>query len=92
MDIARQILAVSFVLALLAGALRALRRGGRLLPSLPGSSKRGRASALQVVGRVPLTPQHCLHIVRAGDREWVLATHPQGCTPISERSGTGAEA
>ena len=83
MDTARQILAVGCVLMLLAGAVWALRRGRIALP-------RTRASGLQIVGRVTLTPQHSLHIVRSGEREWVLATHPQGCVTISERTPPGA--
>lgn len=91
MDVARQILVVLLVLILFGGARYALRRGVNLSNWTPPRPAPGRPS-LQVVGRVTLTPQHCLHIVRAGDREWVLATHPQGCTTISGGSEKGAEA
>jgi flagellar biogenesis protein FliO len=35
---------------------------------------------LQVLERVRLTPQHSVHIVRAGNRHLTIAVHPTGCT------------
>ena len=90
METVRQILAVVFVLALLGSALWALRRGAGPLQAL----RRGRdkAQALQIIERVALTPQHSLHVVRAGTCEWIVATHPQGCTVIREGKSAGAAA
>ncbi len=34
---------------------------------------------LERMDRLALTPQHMLHLVRVQGREWVVATHPQGC-------------
>src|SRR5450631_3876841 len=36
--------------------------------------------AVQTLDRLALTPLHALHVVRAGGRELLVATHPQGCT------------
>ena len=90
METTRQVLAVVFVLALLGAALWALRRGAG--PLQARRRGQGKAKALQVVERVTLTPQHSLHVVRAGAGEWILATHPQGCTVISESKSSGAAA
>jgi flagellar biogenesis protein FliO len=92
MDTARQTLAVFFVLLLLGAALWTLRRGTGPLSAAFTKISRDQGQSLQVVGRVALTPQHSLHIVRAGEREWVLATHPQGCTVISSGTASGASA
>jgi hypothetical protein len=49
--------------------------------------ERGRAPAferpLERMERLALTPQHMLHLVRIQGREWVVATHPQGCAFLS---------
>jgi flagellar biogenesis protein FliO len=46
------------------------------------------------VERLSLTPQHSLHMVRVNGREFVVATHPQGCTLVTavaeQAIGTGA--
>lgn len=86
MDVARQLAAVALVLALLGAALWALRRGASPLWIRAHQSAPNQGPSLQVMGRVTLTPQHSLHVVRAGDREWVVATHPQGCTVIGRDS------
>ena len=90
MEVAHQLAAVVFVLALLGLALRVLRRGTMPLLSLRG--RRGPDDALQAVSRIALTPQHSLHVVRSGSEEWILATHPQGCTVIREGRAKGAAA
>ncbi len=85
MEIARQVSAVMLVFALLGAALWALRRGGRL--RLPGAMRpAGRGRALETVERLALTPQHSLHLVKIGGREVVVATYPQGCALLTERS------
>jgi len=84
---------VLFVFALLGAALWALRRGARM----PGFSLRqgfslppGRTRRLASVDRLALSPHHALHLVRLGDREMVVATHPQGCTVLTERKTQAA--
>jgi flagellar biogenesis protein FliO len=92
MEATRQIPAVFLVLVLLGGALWALRRGAGPLRGALRRATRDQSHSLQVMGRITLTPHHSLHIVRAGAREWVVATHPQGCTVISSGDTTGAAA
>ncbi len=89
METLRPVLAIAFVLALLGAALWALRREAGPL-RIPRSGKQpGRG--FKVVERIPLTPQHSLHVVRAGAEEWILATHPQGCSVI-QKSGSAETA
>lgn len=74
-EILRQTFAVIAVFALLAGAIWKLRSGGVRWPHPAGAGARV-ASA----GRIALTPQHSIHVVRIDGRELVVATHPHGCT------------
>jgi flagellar biogenesis protein FliO len=91
MDVAgtlRQVFSVLLVLSLLGLALWKLRRTG----SPPGWLWRralGGARALETVERLALTPQHALHLVRLHGGELLVATHPRGCTLLSE-NGPGA--
>lgn len=79
MDILRQILAIALVFGLLAGALWALRRRG-VVPR--GGLRRARKgpARLDVMERLPLTPQHALHLVRVRDQALLIAVHSGGCT------------
>ncbi|MEQ1945891.1 MAG: flagellar biosynthetic protein FliO [Bryobacteraceae bacterium] len=78
----RQLAGVLAVFVLLGAVLWTLRRAGRLTGvTLPSGRKR----ALSSVDRLVLSPQHTLHLVRMGDREMIVATHPQGCTVLGER-------
>lgn len=83
MEIARQAMAVAAVFALLGAVLYFARRGGAI--RFPMARLQGRVKSIEAVERVALTPQHALHIVRIHGREVVIATHPQGCTVVSER-------
>jgi len=80
MEMARQILSVLAVFGLLGAALWTMRRGGfaniRAL--------RRDAKSLESIERLPLTPQHALHLVKIRGRELVVATHPQGCALLLE--------
>ncbi|MBI5283296.1 MAG: flagellar biosynthetic protein FliO [Candidatus Solibacter usitatus] len=69
-------LAVVTVFSLLGGALWILRRQGRLSPG--GFSGRAASGPLQAVGRLALTPQHCLHLVRVEQRTVLIVTHAAG--------------
>jgi flagellar biogenesis protein FliO len=93
MDVVRQALSVALVFALLGFALWKLRRGGAGTVNFraPWRKSGGAARALESVERLALTPQHALHLVRVQGQEIVVATHPQGCTLLSEvRKGAGA--
>ena len=98
MDV-RQMLSVLAVFALLGGALFALRRGslGSLgLRTFDWESPRwsslrlarapARTKSLATMERLALTPLHSLHLVRIQGREMVVATHPRGCTVLSDGS------
>jgi len=76
MDLARQSLAITFVFALLSAALWLLKRRGviRIRGNQPN---RG---VLESCGKISLTAQHSVHLIRIGDRRLVLAVHPAGIT------------
>ena len=92
-ELIRQLLAALFVLGLLAALVWTLR--GR---NAGTGSNRNRVSGvvrnwlkatpqagtIEVVERKALTPQHTLHRLRMSGREFLLATHPQGCQLIAE--------
>jgi flagellar biosynthetic protein FliO len=69
------------VLALLAATLWWLRRRG-FAAALPGRSNRPR---LERVERVPLGPQHSLHLIRMGGQALLLVCSPAGCTVVATR-------
>ena len=90
MDIVRQLASVFFVLGLLILVVWILRR--RNLVQFRARSSRGRRRrVLESLERLPLSPQHSLHLVRIGDRMVVLAAHSGGCTLLDCRSLPGTE-
>lgn len=42
---------------------------------------------MQVLERLPLTPQHSLHLVRIDGRTLVVSSGPGGCTVLEETKG-----
>ena len=81
MDVARQLVSVLVVLALVVGFAWFMRRqAGFVRPRLFGS----RQSAIRVLHRVALTPQHSLHIVVLGDSTVILGAGPNGITILRE--------
>lgn len=85
MDVLRQILSVLLVFSLLGAVLWASKRGGRI--SFAGLARKrilGNTRSLIAVERLSLTPQHTLHIVRVNGREVLVATHPHGCSVVTE--------
>ena len=78
-DLIRQVLAVLAVFALLGSAVWKLRGG-----PLPLVGKRSDGPRLASVGRIALTQQHVIHLVRVDGREFIVATHPQGCSLLSD--------
>jgi flagellar biosynthetic protein FliO len=76
MDLARQSLAITFVLGLLWAALWLLKRRGTIRVRGNPSSR----GSLESCGKLFLTAQHSIHLVRIGDRNLVLAVHPGGIT------------
>jgi flagellar biogenesis protein FliO len=77
MDLAFQMVAVLAVLAAMGGGLWALNR--RRPPT-------ALEAGLQLEGRVALTPNHSLHLVRFRGAPMLVATHPGGCSimPLPE--------
>jgi flagellar biogenesis protein FliO len=75
MDALQSLAAIGLVLALLGAALFVLKKRGiaRL------SSMTGRAKQLELVDRLPLGPQHAIHLVRVGSRRVLIATSPGHC-------------
>ncbi len=76
-DFIRQGLAVLVVFVLLGAAVWKLRGG-------PFIKTRSQGPRLASVGRLVLTPHHAIHMLKIDGRELVVATHPQGCSVLSE--------
>jgi flagellar biogenesis protein FliO len=74
MDLAFQTIAVLAVLGAMAAVLWALNRRRPTAQS---------PSDLRLEGRVPLTPNHSLHVVRFRGSQVLVATHPGGCSILA---------
>ena len=79
MDIFGQLAAVGVVLAMLSGTLWWLRRRG-IAVRLP--VKKAAARKLECLERLPLGPQHTLHLVRLGEMALLVAASPSGCALV----------
>ena|SRR5579872_3511000 len=77
---AQQILSVLLVLGLLGGLLWLLRNRGMAFPRRGARRKSERH--LESIARLPLTPQHSVHLVRVSDHAVLLALSPSGCTLV----------
>jgi hypothetical protein len=89
----REILSLFVVFLLLGFTVWKLGyRQGRLRFRWPSFTTRGKAGQrmLSTVERLALTPQHTLHVLRLRGREFVVATHPHGCT-LLDVSATGGD-
>ena len=75
MDFGQQYGAVAVVLCLLGGTLWWLRRRGYAAIGGP----RRAARRMEALERLPLAPQHTLHLVRIGRTVALVATSPAGC-------------
>ncbi len=80
MEAVSQMAAVGLVLLLLAGALWWLRRRGYAAPVL---GRAAGARRLRAVERLPLGPNHSLHLVRMGDRALLVACGNTGCALLA---------
>jgi flagellar biogenesis protein FliO len=79
MEVLQQIVTAAGVLALLAGTLLWLRRRG-VVSVLP--RRRSGARRLDSLERLPLGPQHTLHLVRLGQTALLVSSSPAGCALI----------
>jgi flagellar biogenesis protein FliO len=75
----QQVLAVFLVLGLLGAALWLLRSRG--LARFSGPLRR-KSRHLEAIARLPLTPQHSVHLIRVSDHAILLALSPTGCTLV----------
>jgi len=80
-----QLFAVAGVLLLLGCALYFLRRKG---VARFGGADGGRQ--LQSLERLPLTPQHSLHLIRVYGRTVLIAVSPGGCSILDAEQRTPA--
>ena len=86
MDVIQQMAAVGLVILLLGVSLWVLRRRGIASVSLAGRPAKRR---LQCLERMPLGPQHTLHLVRLDGRELLVAASPAGCALLEKRTAEG---
>ena len=85
-----QIGPVIVVFALLGAILWWLRRRGLAHIAFPGvRAPRGGARQLELIERLPLTPQHSLHMVRAGGRTLLIGVAPTGCNVLADYGDRG---
>jgi len=82
MDLLGQMASVGGVVVLLAVTLWWLRRRG-FTAVVP---RRGNRHWLETVERLPLGPQHSLHLIRLGEQALVVACSPAGCTVVATRN------
>jgi len=82
MEMMEQMMAAGAVLALLAATLWWVRKRGLASVVFGGSRARRRLESLE---RLPLGPQHVLHLVRFEDRALLLAASPGGCVLLEQR-------
>lgn len=82
MDLMAQAASVAGVLALLVVALWWLRRRGFAVGPLPNGKQR---RLLETAARLPLGPQHSLHLVRWGEQALLVSCGPGGCALIASR-------
>jgi len=81
MESVQQILAVLLVLGLLGGTLLWLRSRG-MVRFTGGALRRSGGRKMQSLERLPLTPQHSLHLVSVSGRILLIAVSPGGCTVL----------
>ena len=79
MDMVSQFAAVAGVLVLLAASLWWLRRRGFAVAM---GARRTAGRRLECLERLPLGPQHTLHLIKLGDTVLLVASSPSGCALI----------
>ena len=82
MDLIGQLAAIGAVLSLLAVTLWWLRRRGFAAVR----PRRGERRLLETLDRLPLGPQHSLHLIRLGEQALVVACSPAGCSVVATRN------
>ncbi|MBV8810427.1 MAG: flagellar biosynthetic protein FliO [Acidobacteriaceae bacterium] len=79
-----QVVAVAMVLILLGATLWLLQRRG--IANWNGQLLRraGATKDMSVLERMPLTPNHSLHLVRVLDRALLIGVSPASCTQLAD--------
>jgi flagellar biosynthetic protein FliO len=85
-ELFQQFMIVLAVLGLLCGALWLLKRKGWARTGMRRSGDSGQPR-LEVIDRLPLTPQHSLHLVRLADRTLLIGLSPNGCNLLESCQG-----
>jgi len=80
MDLIPQFAAVAGVLTLLGATLWWLRQRG--FAAISPVKRRSATKHLECIERLPLSPQHTLHLVRLGDTALLVASSPSGCSLV----------
>ena len=83
-----QTLAIFFVLGLLITGLWLLRRKGLASVGFAGGNALRGARRMELIERLPLTPQHSLHLVRFDDRLILIGVSPGSCTQVDSFNGS----
>lgn len=80
MDLARESLALVLVLGLLWAALWLLQHKGNLRIERTKTAP----ALLESRAKLALGPRHSIHLIRAGDRDLLLALYPEGVTFLGD--------
>jgi flagellar biogenesis protein FliO len=89
MDLAEHLAALLAVFGLLAAAAWIFGRNRCGRSWLQIRRRSGAGGSMVVTDRLVLTPQHVLHLVNAGERRLLVATHPHGVSfdPAGDKFG-----
>lgn len=80
MEVLQQLVAVALVLGALCTLVWALKRKGWIQGRI--SSSRDAHAQLEIIGRLSLTPQHSVHLIRLADRVLLVGLSPSGCNVL----------
>jgi len=84
METIREMAGLAAVLALLGAAWWLLHRRG-------GTALAAGGRRLERLERLPLSPQHTLHLIRLGERILLVASSPGGCAVLESQARDNSE-
>jgi flagellar biogenesis protein FliO len=79
MEFVSEIAAVALVLGLLGASLWWLKHRGF---AAMAPARRGAGRRMECLERLPLSPQHTLHLIRLGGKALLVASSPSGCALV----------
>jgi flagellar biosynthetic protein FliO len=85
METFQQLWGVVAVLGILCGGLWLLKRKGWARTTFRRAREDGEPR-LEIIDRLPLTPQHSLHLIRLADRTLLIGLSPNGCNLLESSS------